>query len=163
MDFPPGASNRLGRKNHPPGVDIAALATVLPHVTARLRSLFALLLLALWLPATQHCGLEAAGWLDVNADCHAQADCRDGHDKAACDADNCQSVESGAYKSQPHLLKVPAPVVLACRCCLHVISPETIVVPLVSPARTNPPPELAPSWRFIARAAPAPRAPTLVS
>lgn len=130
---------------------------------ARVRPLIALLLLALWLPVTQHCGLEAAGVLGSEAECHISGDCEADHAKAPCDADNCQSVEDGAYKPSFSPRLVTGPSVLACLCCLRVISPETIVVPLVSPARTNPPPELTPSWQFIARAAPSPRAPTAVS
>lgn len=129
----------------------------------RVRPLVALLLLALWLPATQHCGLEATGWLGNEAECHTDGGCQADHAKAPCDADNCQSVEDGAYKSPASPRLVLGPSVLSCLCCLRVISPETIVVPLVSPARTNPPPELTPSWQFIARAALPARAPTAVS
>lgn len=120
-------------------------------------------MLALWLPATQHCGLEAAGVIAASVDCHEPSDCKVPHAQSHCDTDNCQAVETPAYKNSLTTLKVAEPAVLTCLCCLHVISPETIVVPLISPERSNTPPELAPTWRFVARAAAMPRAPTTVS
>lgn len=122
-----------------------------------MRTIVALLLLALWLPATQHCGLEAAGVL--NADCHAPGDASSDHDKSPCDTDNCQSVEAGAYTSHFLIIQIAPPAVFACLPGLPEIFRPTIQVPLIARSRTNPPPELAPTWQFIARAAPSPRAP----
>lgn len=132
-------------------------------MTNRLRTIIALLLLALWLPATQHCGLEAAGVIAASVDCHEPSDCTSPHAQSHCATDNCDLVENTAYKTSLGTLKIAAPSVLTCLCCLHEITPETIVVPLISPARTNTPPELAPTWRFVARAAAMPRAPTTVA
>ncbi|MCC6414732.1 MAG: hypothetical protein IT582_02335 [Opitutaceae bacterium] len=123
----------------------------------------AFLLLALWLPATQHCGLEAAGLFGDAMECHEPDGCATPHEESHCDTDNCQPIENTAYKSSLNAIHVAAPLALTCLCCLHEITPETIVVPLVSPERANPPPELAPTWQFVARAALSPRAPTTVS
>jgi len=130
-------------------------------VFVRFRPFVALLLLALWLPATQHCGLEAAELWDAPRDCHA-VPCEAGHDQSTCEMDSCQFVEDSAYRSTFDGLKLSAPILnqLTCWCCLHEITPTTIVVPLISPAQTNAPPELAPTWQFIARATGSPRAPT---
>ncbi len=125
----------------------------------RFSSLVALLLLTLWLPATQHCGLEAAGIVGSTIDCHEADGCDSTTEQAACDLDNCQSIEDAAYKAQQTYVQLAAPVELTCLCCLNVISPEMIIVRLISPARSDVPPELAPSWQFTSRAAPSPRAP----
>lgn len=121
--------------------------------------IIALLLLTLWLPATQHCGLEAAGVIGTEVDCHDAGSCDTETEQKACDLDNCQTIEDAAYKAKQTYVQLAAPVELVCSCCLDVISPETSLVSLISPARSDAPPELAPSWQFITRAAPAPRAP----
>lgn len=136
-----------------------SVAPVIRH----LRTFAALLMLALWLPATQHCGLEAAGLFGPAVECHNDADCASPHEQSHCDADNCQPIENSAYKSSLNLLQIAAPEAFTCLFCLHVISPETIVLALVSPERTDAPPELAPSWRFLARAVASPRAPSLAA
>lgn len=118
----------------------------------RARSIVACVLLALWLPATLHCSLEQAGLLGEKDGCVDR-----------CATDNCGVLETGLLKLTTDTVKVPAPSVLTCLCCLREITPETIIVPLVSPERTNSPPELAGTWQFAVRAAPPPRAPSLVS
>jgi hypothetical protein len=129
-------------------------------VISRLRSFVALLLLALWLPATQHCGLEAAGLLKT--DCHTNAATSPDHKQSPCDTDNCQSIESGAYTSHFLNVQIAPPVAFASLLDLPLMPRlHAIQVPLLAAPRTSPPPELAPAWRFIARAAPSPRAPCL--
>jgi hypothetical protein len=118
----------------------------------RLRSLAAWLLVVLWLPATLHCSLEQAGLLGGDEAC-----------AESCATDNCDVLESGLFKSTTAVLKVPAPTALTCLCCLNEITPETIVVPPLSPEGTVSPPELARTWQFTARAAPPPRAPSPAS
>jgi hypothetical protein len=118
----------------------------------RLRSLIACLLLALWLPATLHCSLEQAGLLGEKDGCAEQ-----------CATDNCVVLERGFFKSAVVVVKAPAPSLAICLCCLIEIAPETIIAPLVSPAQTDTPPELARTWQFAVRAAPLPGAPSGVS
>jgi len=131
-------------------------------LTRRFSTFVALLLLALWLPATQHCGLEAAGIVGSAIDCHDAGSCDPETEQTACDLDNCQTIEDATYKAKQIYVQLAAPVELACLCCLDVISPKTIIVSLLSPARSDAPPELAPSWQFATRAAPAPRAPSIL-
>lgn len=99
--------------------------------------------------------------LSIPGECHNASSCPPVHEQTACDADNCQSVEDSAYKPGVTKLKTVAPILMAvtCLCCLQDIAPRTIIVPVISPAQTDAPLELAPSWQFITRAAPSPRAP----
>jgi hypothetical protein len=124
----------------------------------RLRQCLVLLLVALWLPATLHCALESSGLFGSAAIC-----CTDEHTTAAgdnhCETDSCAVLESNLVRPVGTDLVVPAPVALACLFCLIEITPETIIVPTVSPERTHCPPELARTWQFVARAALSPRAP----
>jgi len=136
-----------------------ARVACLAPVIARVRPFVALLLLALWLPATQHCDLEAAGLLAGHNECHTGQDCSGGHQDDPCAADVCALVEDAAYKSTFAAITIAAPAVLTCLCCLHDITPETILTPLVSPERTDAPPGLASTWRFHTRTALPARAP----
>ena len=118
--------------------------------------LIALLLLALWLPATLHCDLEAAGLA------HPALACHDEHAPGA-HADNCALVEGGQYHAAIALLKVPAPSLLACTLCYLTLRAEPpVFVPPVSPEHTDSPPELIRVWQFARRAALPARAPTLI-
>lgn len=70
----------------------------------RLRLIITVLLAALWLPATQHCGLEAAGLLaDQCADGHGLTDCVA---KGDCASDDCGTLEGGNYRSEVAPVKV---------------------------------------------------------
>jgi hypothetical protein len=123
----------------------------------RLLPLLSLLLLATWLPATEHCALEAAGLLaETCADgCAANPDAKDG----------CDTVENGAYKLSGDTLKVPVPdlFVCACRLCLHQIQLDA-TRELVPPpgALFERPTDWVSTWQFVRRAAPPSRAPTLL-
>lgn len=128
-------------------------------VFVRLRTFTSLLLLALWLPVTQHCGLEVAGLIGTPVDCHAESSRPESHNESHCDTDHCELVENSAYKASLGALKMTGPVVLTCFCCRHEIIAETIVVPQISPARSTTPPELAPTWHFVTRAVAEARAP----
>jgi hypothetical protein len=121
------------------------------------RRLAALLLLVLWLPATLHCALEVGSLFDSAATCCTGKPAAVGDDP--CATDNCAVLESHLVRPVGDDLVVPAPVALACFCCLIDIPPETIIVPTISPERTHCPPELARTWQFVARAALPPRAP----
>lgn len=133
----------------------------IPVVVSRLHSLVALLLLTLWLPATLHCELESAHLLAPHVDCHHTDTCGSEHQEPLCHGESHGAIEDSAYKSGVDTVKVSAPTLtaLACLCCLTEITPETIIVRMISPARSDVPPELAPTWQFISRAAPIARAP----
>jgi hypothetical protein len=127
------------------------------------RLMIALLLATIWLPATLHCGLEAAGMLE-----HADACCHDEHaaskEPAHCGADNCGVVESGDYQPAHSLLKISAPVaVLDFSSLVEVLSPVVIEPEIVAPIEAESPLEIRRTWQFVARAAPSPRAPSFVA
>ncbi len=123
----------------------------------RLLPFLSLLLLATWLPATEHCALEAAGVLSNT--------CSDGCSDKPGQADGCDTVENGAYKLSGDTLKVPAPDLFACVChlCLHQIQSDATceLVPAFGALHERPR-DWVPSWQFVRRAAPPSRAPTLL-
>jgi len=115
------------------------------------------MLLALWLPATLHCDLEAAGVANILG-CH---DHRAAGPAFGID-DHCHSIEGVSYKLDFAFIKTqpPADAVL-----------QILADPGVSAAATPPrlitvesdaaPPELVRTWHFATRAAPPARAPSI--
>jgi hypothetical protein len=122
----------------------------------RLRFIFALLLATLWLPATLHCALEEAGMIGATA-------CDSGDDADHCVRDNCATVEATHYKTSDILVSVTAPTLLVCFDLGELIPTEAIIVPLVSPERSDCPLEVPRTWHFVARAALPARAPSLLA
>ena len=128
-----------------------------------LRSIAALVLALIWLPATLHCGLEAAGFLDeASATCCA-------HDEPSrapssdCTHGACGVVESGDYQPAHSFIKVVAPLAVICFSSLIEITPEQTIVPaIIAAAEVESPPEVRRTWQFVARAALSPRAPSLI-
>jgi hypothetical protein len=116
--------------------------------------LVALLLLALWLPATLHCNLEAAGLI------FPSSVCTDGSNDH-CSGDNCTQLEGSLFKHKSHELQVMSPDLLACACflCLH-LQPPTALDELIVQTRCQSQ-NWVTSWHFVRRAAPSPRAPSL--
>ncbi len=121
---------------------------------ARLRFIFALLLATLWLPATLHCALEEAGMIGTAA-------CATG-DMEHCVLDNCATVEATHYKTSDILIAVAAPTLLVCLDQSELIPAEAIIVPLVSPERSDCPLEVPRTWHFVVRAALPARAPSFI-
>lgn len=118
-----------------------------------LRNLTAIVLMVLWLPATQHCDLEAAGIL-ADAGCCAADE--------GCAQDDCVMVESGHYKSGVGTLKLPPPVwtILAGDVAppasrLAAVQDFAFHVGAVPVAGEG----WLPPWQFARRAAPLPGAP----
>jgi hypothetical protein len=124
----------------------------------RFRTLLALCLAALWLPATQHCDLEAAGVL---------AESCAGEDGAGCDetaADSCKTIEGSAYQASVAVIKV-APRLLAVAESLPHLA---LLVPLADvekarPPRPRRPEDWIPVWQFERRAAALAHAPDSLS
>lgn len=118
----------------------------------------AMLLLALWLPATQHCALEAAGLLDH--ECEA-ASAQPEH----CDADACKTIESGNFVKQlgvPRITAAPDALFIATILISSVPEPGTeaaAILPHASPPGLV---ALHRTWSFVRRAALSPRAPSLI-
>ena len=67
-----------------------------------LKSIFTLLLLAVWLPATAHCRLEAIGVIAVDPCCETNSEGK-GHADSAC-----KSIEDSGYKTEC-VATLPAP------------------------------------------------------
>ncbi len=121
----------------------------------------ALLMLALWLPATQHCDLEAAGINFLTHEDHASSSCED-----ACKDDICHNVEGAAFTKEAGALRVlPPPEFTLCACLLHLVEP-----PLAEPQLACSPGDLSPellvlrgTWAFVYRTALPARAPDCVA
>lgn len=125
------------------------------HPMVRISQFVSVLLLALWLPATQHCALEAAGALITTCADH----CTTGEPTGK---DACGSIEDGSYRPAGDTVKVPAPDLFACVCflCLHLeqrIADESL--PLTGDASDQADAWLQ-TWQFVRRAAPLPGAPS---
>ena len=119
-----------------------------------LRRLLTFALLALWLPATLHCDLEAAG-LALPFVCHD-------HDTATgldlpCADDECHALDRASYTAFA-LTKLVSATVLSVLARL----PDSIETPVdgVRPERTDVPRKLRRTWQFDTRAAPPARAPS---
>ena len=129
----------------------------MPHRVPRLRQLVALAVLALWLPATLHCALEAAGFDGVFA-------CADGHETGAHDEaprDACDVIEGAAFKPAANTTALPRPSLCACLLCFVAPPPAIDLTPPVTGVseQVAAPPEIARAWVFVERAALPPRAP----
>jgi hypothetical protein len=123
------------------------------------RQIVALVLLALWLPATQHCAFGTVTGLGGNL---CETACS--HDIASSHEDFCAVVESGNYMSAATLAHVPAPhlTTLACLASLHACMLAE-ARPLAPPAWTKDDASgWVPEWAFVARAALPARAPTQI-
>jgi len=122
-----------------------------------LRKLTAALLLALWLPVTQHCGIEAAGLVSTDHANGHTLDCR-----AECSCDSCPTVEDGNYRPSDSLVKV-AP--LGEPACVFLVQITWLAAcdthPLKPRESFDRPRDWVPNWTFVRRAAPPSRAPTL--
>jgi hypothetical protein len=129
-----------------------------------MRKIAAFLLVALWLPTTQHCMLAAADLLALeavhaeNAKCCAEPD-------QGCTAAMCTLLESGSYKPGITSVTAPIPSFTACACllCLHA---EELLIEADAVADTarvsfDRPPDCSPTWQFVQRAALSPRAPSV--
>lgn len=126
------------------------------------RSFVAFVLLALWMPATQHCGLEAAGLITADSPDEPIACCAP--TATACAYDSCHVIEQFTPKTSNDSLQVPAPDFVACVCllCVQLINRELHTETFISIVATDQPMGWVPTWHFARRAAPLPRAPAIL-
>jgi hypothetical protein len=119
-------------------------------------------LLALWLPATQHCGLEAAGFITSDSSDNPVACCEP--TATFCAYDNCHVIEQFTPKTSNDSLQVPTPDFVACACflCVQILDRKLSAGSVVSVVATDQPVGWVPTWHFARRAAPLPRAPTVL-
>jgi len=126
-----------------------------------IRSIIALVLLAVWLPTTLHCAMESAGWLPPDGCCSSAADehCEDGP---------CVALESGFVSSAGNtisvLLKDAHLLGCACQICQHLLALDfsAEVCREIPWNHANASPVWLPSMSFEHRLALPARAPTLV-
>lgn len=116
------------------------------------------LLVALWLPATMHCQLEAAGLGEAQHDSCCTGETADGG--TDCLGDACANIENSLIKDSAPELHLAAPVTVCPLCCAALRS-TVRAEPVLSPKRHAPPLTLQAAWQFIERAAPPARAPSL--
>jgi hypothetical protein len=116
------------------------------------------LLVALWLPATMHCQLEAAGMGEAQHDSCCTGETADsGTD---CLGDACGNIENSLIKDSAPELYLASPITV-CPLCSAALVRAACAEPVLSPKRHAPPSELTVAWQFIERAAPPARAPSL--
>ncbi len=119
----------------------------------RLLRLLACALLAVWLPATMHCQIEAAGLRTSATEC-----CE--HDVQGCADTICPSIEQNLIKDTSPVTVSPALDGCECHfCAVPAVACPAHAVILIFPFETATPPELAVRWQFLARAVAPARAP----
>lgn len=135
---------------------------MLAHVVRVLTQISVFLLLALWLPATQHCNFEAAGLITAETGHPATTACCD-TDKPCAD-DGCTVVEDGVTKPASALFAVPAPDLSLC--VGFLVLQRSLLATLDAPAwqasAAEQPRDWLPVWPFVRRAAPMAQAPSLL-
>jgi hypothetical protein len=125
------------------------------------KTLGLLTLLALWLPATNHCRLEQLPGLRFLACCDHEDATASHHDD--CRTDDCAAVESGLYKTVSGRIQAPVPVLLTTS--LLTVFLEEIPAPPACCLTGSPvvsPPDSG-GWQFSFRTALPPRAPSFAS
>lgn len=123
----------------------------------RIRSLVALVLLALWMPATLHCELEWVGAFSDCSSCHEQAG--NGDVARDCDADACAVIEKSAYRFGADVLLLKPPELIGWIFLSAIVLPEPDAIVARRLDATAAPPEVIRTWHFVTRAASPPRAP----
>lgn len=114
-----------------------------------------------WLWASQHCTLEAAGLLDHTPLAAACASQGDDH----CGADNCDAVENGALRTTDASVQVAAPDAICpdCWLCLALLAPQGIPPVCFATAHAEDrAPQWVPAWHFARRTVQPSRAPSLI-
>ncbi len=117
-------------------------------------------LVALWLPATLHCRLEASGLMESSA-CASEHTAEKSTDE--CNDTICPTIEGAILKESAANLTVLAPVVHECLLLLpaFTILSGNDAESCLSPERFAPPLELSARWQFLTRAVLPARAPGL--
>lgn len=133
-------------------------ATVRP--VHRCVKLVSLLLLALWLPVTLHCQLEAADLWPEHDD-HAATPCCT--PQQGCMTDACGVLEGDALRTADNFTRAPLPVPFVCLCLICFRPAEPVILAAPGPEQVVSLQALAwvPTWHFARRAAPWSGAPSL--
>lgn len=133
------------------------------QIVYSLRHIIAIVLLALWLPTTQHCGLEAAGLIAAEVPHGAEAECCE-NSGSPCTHDGCNVVESSLIKLNNEIIKAPTPSLSVCACflCVELLMPVLAVETGLAVSESEKPKHWVSVWQFVRRAAPLARAPSLL-
>jgi len=124
----------------------------------RLRTVFILVLAALWLPATSHCALESAALISSHC-CESDSPDEPAHDAGG---DLCCAWESSlaTHAAGALLFKVPVTACQCLLCCAEFFRlPYRATEPVTPVLR---PADWLVTWQFEYRAAPPARAPSLI-
>ncbi|MBK9991479.1 MAG: hypothetical protein IPP19_12275 [Verrucomicrobia bacterium] len=128
-----------------------------------IRKIAAFLLVALWLPTTQHCMLEAAGLLSAQEE-HADHNACCESASGVCEPGACNVLESGSYRVGSSSVAAPIPALTVCVCLLGWDAQDFLLnaEEAADTASTtfDRPPDCSPTWQFVQRAALMPRAPS---
>ena len=130
-----------------------------------IRNIVVILLVALWLPTTQHCALEAAGLFSSQEEVPANQTKCCGEPGKTCVEDPCNLLESGDYTSATAQPAVPVPAFTVCHCLLCISVAQDLISTDPDAATAcvsfDRPAHCSPTWHFMQRAALSPRAPSL--
>ena len=122
---------------------------------SRLRKLAALFLVALWLPATLHCQMEAAEVHFLTHDDHSAST-----DHCPNQHDDHHALKDAPITASTSSLKVPPPSNSLSFVLFALVDADHYsAAPALSPTRREPPLELKVAWQFSTRAAPPSQAP----
>jgi hypothetical protein len=121
----------------------------------------AALLLAMWLPVTFHCLLEALPGFGFLACCQHQDVAP--HQDSDCDSDSCAVVESGHYLVEDNPVLMPPSATVLCFLFPNLLLMPPVVTELGPPWGEPGPPGLANTWQFHTRTVLPVRAPSFLS
>ena len=145
------------------GIDIRHAHRSLVAMSRVRNKLVAACLLACWLVATQHCGLESAGLFAAHdGQVEANGCCASSE---GCANDGCEMVEEGAYRPDPATLGIVSPQLSPCLWSVTWNSHVSVVelrTNVSDCGRHERPLDWLPTWQFVRRAALSPRAPSFV-
>src|SRR5688572_23588028 len=118
--------------------------------------LVAVCLLAFWLVATQHCGLEAAGLFAADHEGESAGCCAS---SGGCENDGCATVEEGSYRLGTTATVIASPQLSECLWSVNWMN-WSINVPerelradVVFRSPFERPLDWLPTWQFVQRAA----------
>ena len=129
-----------------------------------LKTIMVMMVLALWVLATNHCRLELLPGLAFLTCCdHATAEPTGEHHEDDCEDDACAAVEEGLYKTESHQVTAHKPVFVLLASFLPPPLERDTSALFARACPTTVPLELPKVWQFTFRTALPPRAPSFVS
>lgn len=143
------------------GSRLLSCRAIYAFTVTKIFKVIALLMLALWLPVTQHCALEAAG-VELLAKCdHGSSSCEE-----VCAKDACESFKDTSFSGANFALRTLPPPAQILSACLFFLAPPLLTIDERGLVAAEDPPEvriLHRTWAFARRTALPARAPDLVA